>query len=513
MKYYDKLIFELSKSGRTAFSLPEGPEYSQKLSGIPGNIGRKASLDLPEVSEVDVVRHYTNLSQMNFGVDTGFYPLGSCTMKYNPKINEEIAAMPGFNGLHPLQPACTVQGALEVYYEMNKALAAITGMSDFTFGPCAGAHGELTGLMIMRSYHMSRGDVRRTKVIVPDSAHGTNPASAAVCGLEIVVVKSNEHGLVDVADLKPLLGDDIAGIMMTNPNTLGLFEREIAEIASLIHGCGGLLYYDGANMNPLLGMVRPGDMGFDIMHLNLHKTFSTPHGGGGPGSGPVGVAARLAEYLPVPKVVKCECDGTFKVKGRAGMSICPKCGLPKGSKGCELSAGEVSGFMGNFGVILRAYAYILTLGKENIKLAGKFAAMSANYIKESLKDCYKLPIASVCKHEFVFDGLINDGSAVAGEGNGATTLDVAKRLLDYGFHAPTIYFPLLFHQALMIEPTETESIETIDAFIEVMRTIAKEAAADPLFLKGAPHNTPIGRPDETTAARQPILKFKDSLCQ
>lgn len=509
MKYYDKLIFELSKTGRTGFSLPSGT-YSPTLSEIPQNLRRAEPLGLPEVGEVDVVRHYTNLSQMNFGVDTGFYPLGSCTMKYNPKVNEEIASMPGFCGLHPLQPASTVQGALEVYYEMNKALAAITGLSQFTFGPCAGAHGELTGLMIMRQYHISRGDLKRTKVIVPDSAHGTNPASAAVCGLSIVEVKSNAQGLVDVEDLKPLLSDEIAGIMMTNPNTLGLFEREIKEIAGLIHGCGGLLYYDGANMNPLLGVVRPGDMGFDIMHLNLHKTFSTPHGGGGPGSGPVGVAARLVDYIPVPKVVKCEKDGTFKVKGRAGMPLCPQCGCPKGSKGCELSAGEVSGFMGNFGVILRAYAYILSLGKQNIKLAGKFATLSANYIKESLKDCYKLPIPSVCKHEFVFDGLIDDGSKVSGEGNGATTLDVAKRLLDFGFHAPTIYFPLLFHQALMIEPTETESKETIDAFIDVMRTIAKEAAADPAFLKSAPHNAPISRPDETTAARQTILTYRDA---
>ena len=419
-----------------------------------------------------MVRHYTNLSQMNFGVDTGFYPLGSCTMKYNPKINEEIANMPGFQALHPLQPASTVAGAQAVYDGMDKALAAITGMAHFTFLPCAGAHGELTGLMIMRQYHMSRGDLGRTKVIVPDSAHGTNPASAAVCGLEVVEVKSNAMGLVDVEALKPLLGNDIAGIMMTNPNTLGLFEKDIREIARLVHECGGLLYYDGANMNPLLGMVRPGDMGFDIMHLNLHKTFSTPHGGGGPGSGPVGVAAHLAKFLPET---------------------------------------VVSGFHGNFGVILRAYAYILMLGRQHIKLAGKFATLAANYVKESLKDCYKLPIPTVCKHEFVYDGLVNDGADKAEDGHGATTLDVAKRLLDFGFHAPTIYFPLLFHQALMIEPTETESKETIDAFIAVMRQIAAEAAEDPMILRGAPHNAPIRRPDETTAARQPVLKYKDTL--
>lgn len=491
MKYYDKLIFELSKPGRTGYSLPENAFGN--APEIPENVARKAELPLPEVSEVDVVRHYTNLSQMNFGVDTGFYPLGSCTMKYNPKVNEEIASMPGFLGLHPLQPESTVQGALEVYWNMEKALASITGMSAFTFNPCAGAHGELTGLMIMRQYHIMHGDLKRTKVIVPDSAHGTNPASAAVCGLDVVVVKSKENGLVDVADLEPLLGDDIAGIMMTNPNTLGLFEKEIGEIAEKVHACGGLLYYDGANMNPLLGVVRPGDMGFDILHLNLHKTFSTPHGGGGPGSGPVGVAAHLMKHLPVPHVVKE--NGKYHI---SGTSECPE------------SAGQVSAFMGNFGVLLRAYAYILSLGRQNLLLAGKFATMSANYIKESLKECYKLPIPGVCKHEFVFDGLVDDGAAKAEDGHGATTLDVAKRLLDFGFHAPTIYFPLLFHQSIMIEPTETESKETMDEFIGVMKKIAAEAAETPDVLKSAPHNTPISRPDETRAARQPILKYGDA---
>lgn len=466
MKYYDKLIFELSKKGRTGYTLPGG---NVDAPALPATLCRQSDLHLPEVSEVDVVRHYTNLSQMNFGVDTGFYPLGSCTMKYNPKINEEIAAMPEFAGLHPLQK--NLPGVKAVYEGMDRSLAAITGMAHFTFKPCAGAHGELTGLMIMREYHLRRGDLARTKIIVPDSAHGTNPASAAVCGLEVVEVKSNADGLVDVESLKPLLGPDIAGIMMTNPNTLGLFESEIKEIASLIHGCGGLLYYDGANMNPLLGVVRPGDMGFDIMHLNLHKTFSTPHGGGGPGSGPVGVKKELAEIAD---------------------SVC------------------VSGFNGNFGVILRAYAYILMLGKENVKLAGPLATLGANYIKESLKDAFKLPIQRVCKHEFVFDGLVDDGSSTGKPG--ATTLDVAKRLLDFGFHAPTIYFPLLFHQALMIEPTETESKETLDEFIDIMHKIAKEAAADPDILHGAPHNAPIGRPDETTAARNPILKFFDEQC-
>ncbi|MBR5396687.1 MAG: aminomethyl-transferring glycine dehydrogenase subunit GcvPB [Bacteroidales bacterium] len=498
MKYYDKLIFELSREGRTGYSLGSSSFAVDGVvpeAGIPSGLRRGDAPALPQVSEIDVVRHYTNLSQMNFGVDTGFYPLGSCTMKYNPKINEEIANMKGFQGLHPLQPASTVQGALEVYSGMNKALSALTGMAGFTFNPCAGAHGELTGLMVMRRYHALRGDLKRTKVIVPDSAHGTNPASAAVCGLEVVVVKSKADGLVDVNDLKPLLGDDIAGIMMTNPNTLGLFEKDIRQIADLIHGCGGLLYYDGANMNPLIGVARPGDMGFDILHLNLHKSFSTPHGGGGPGSGPVGVCEKLLPCLPVPKVER---------NGKGELVIV---------RDAEQTAGEVSGFLGNFGVILRGYAYILMLGKQNVKMVGRYATLAANYIKESLKDCYKLPIQSVCKHEFVYDGLIDDGSRKAADGTvereGATTLDVAKRLLDFGFHAPTIYFPLLFHQAIMIEPTETESVETLDAFIEVMRKIAAEAAEDPAILKAAPHNAPITRPDETTAARQPVLKYQD----
>ena len=453
MKYYDKLILELSQSGRTGFSLREAHSEVQ----LPENLKRKTALNLPEVSEPDVVRHYTNLSQMNFGVDTGFYPLGSCTMKYNPKINEELAHIPEFTGAHPLMHS---EGLEEVYRLADKYLAAITGMSHFTFQPCAGAHGELTGLMLMRAYHESRGDEKRKRIIVPDSAHGTNPASAAMCGLDVVVVKSGENGLVDVESLKPLLGDDLAGIMLTNPNTLGLFERDIKEIASLVHECGGLLYYDGANMNPLLGVVRPGDMGFDIMHLNLHKTFSTPHGGGGPGSGPVGVNEKLAGLLPTIRT---------------------------------------SGFHGNTGVIIKALAYILSLGREHIRLAGKLATLNANYIKESLRDSYLLPIDSVCKHEFVFDGLR--------EPNGVTTLDVAKRLLDYGFHAPTIYFPLLLHQTIMIEPTETESKETMDGFIEVMEKIAREAKEDPELLKTAPHNTPVSRPDETLAARRPILRW------
>ena len=478
MKYYDKLIFELSKPGRSAFSLPDTDCRLPR-----GGVWRETPPDLPEVSEVDVVRHYTNLSQMNFGVDTGFYPLGSCTMKYNPKINEEIAGMPAFTGLHPLQPAETTEGAQAVIDGLDKALAAITGMQHFTFLPCAGAHGELTGLMLMREYHLSRGDAGRTKVIVPDSAHGTNPASAAVCGLDIVVVKSKEDGLVDVEALKALLGPDVAGIMLTNPNTLGLFERDIREIASLVHGCGGLLYYDGANMNPLLGVVRPGDMGFDVMHINLHKTFSTPHGGGGPGSGPVGVRKGLEKFLPNPRVVK-NSDGSFSVSES------------------EDSCGNVSATLGNFGVELRALAYILSLGKSGLAHAGPLATLNANYIKASLCDLYQLPIDRVCKHEFVFDGLKDKST-------GVTTLNVAKRLLDYGFHAPTIYFPLLFHESLMIEPTETESKETLDEFINVMRKIAIEAKENPDSVKSAPHNTPISRPDDTEAALNPIVTYAD----
>ena len=483
MKQYDKLIFELSREGRRGYSLPENSHSEYTLDALPEWARRTDTPMLPEVSEFDVVRHFTNLSNKNFGLDTGFYPLGSCTMKYNPKINEEMASLPGFTGLHPLQPAASVQGALQLYYNLGVSLAKLTGLSEFTINPFAGAHGELTGLMIMRQYHLKRGDTRRTKVIVPDSAHGTNPASAAVCGLEIVEVKSTARGTIDVADLRPLLDDTIAGIMMTNPNTLGLFESDIPEIARLVHECGGLLYYDGANLNPMLGRCRPGDMGFDIMHINLHKTFSTPHGGGGPGAGPVGVREGLNAYLPGPHV-HCNDDGTFAVDFG------------------EDSIGSVSGFLGNFGVMVRAYTYILSLGRENVKNVGPMATLNANYIKEQLKDCYELPIEGVCKHEFVFDGLKDKST-------GVTTLDVAKRLLDYGYHAPTIYFPLLFHQAIMIEPTETESKETLDDFIAIMRKVAEEAISDPEMVKSAPHTTPVRRLDETTAARKPILTYRD----
>ena len=393
--------------------------------------------------------------------------------------------MPEFTGLHPLQPAATVEGALDVCEQLQQHLSAIAGLSRFTLNPFAGAHGELTGLMIIRAYHESRGDLKRTKVIIPDSAHGTNPASAAVCGLEVVEVKSTAQGFVDVNDLRGILDDTVAAMMMTNPNTLGMFEQEIPEIAKLVHECGGLMYYDGANLNPMLGACRPGDMGFDVMHINLHKTFSTPHGGGGPGAGPVGVRAGLEQFLPEASAASSLAD-------------------VKAIDFTNADSGKISvgPYHGNFGVLLRALTYILTLGRENMKLVGPLATLNANYIKESLKDEYLLPIEGLCKHEFVFDGLRDKST-------GVTTMDVAKRLLDYGYHAPTIYFPLLFHESLMIEPTENESKDTIDGFIAVMRKIAEEARTNPDIVKSAPHNTPIGRVDDVLAAKQPVVKFRD----
>lgn len=488
--YYGTLIFELSKPGRKGYSLPKNELSDYSIAQLPENLLRQEVPALPEVDELTVVRHYTNMSNNNFGVDTGFYPLGSCTMKYNPKINEEMAAHPQFTALHPLQNVETVQGALSAYYQLQRSLSEIAGMAEFTLNPFAGAHGELTGLMVIRRYHESRGDAKRTKIIVPDSAHGTNPASAAVCGLDVVEVKSKPDGRVDVEDLKPLLDDTIAGMMMTNPNTLGLFENNIAEIAKLVHDCGGLMYYDGANLNPMLGKCRPGDIGFDVMHINLHKTFSTPHGGGGPGSGPIGVREGLEQFLPNPHVT-CEFDEDGMVDYKIEMG--------------EESLGCISGFLGNFGVMMRALAYIVTLGSDNLKWVGPLATLNANYIKESLKDCYELPIEGVCKHEFVFDGLKDKST-------GVTTLDVAKRLLDYGYHAPTIYFPLLFHQALMIEPTESESKETLDGFIAVMRKIAQEAAENPELVKTAPHSTPVHRLDDTKAALKQIVTWNE-LCE
>ena len=453
-KLYDRLIFELSRPGRIGYSLPKSPFPRHKL---PQGLCRETEAALPECDEMTVVRHYTNHSGNNFGVDNGFYPLGSCTMKYNPKINEEAASHPDFKNLHPLQPASTVAGAQTIADELKRMLCSLTGMADFTLKPCAGAHGELTGLMIIRGYHESRGDTKRTKVLVPDSAHGTNPASAAVCGLDVVEVKSKTDGTVDVDDLATKLDDSVAAMMMTNPNTLGIFEHDITRIVDMVHHCGGLMYYDGANLNPLLGVCRPGDMGFDVIHLNLHKTFSTPHGGGGPGSGPVGCRKGLEPFFPV-----------------------------------------VNPYQGNFLVEMRAWTYILSLGREHIKRVGPLATLNASYIKASLQDVYELPVKGLSKHEFVFNGLRDKST-------GVTTMDVAKRLLDFGFHAPTIYFPLLFHEAMMIEPTENESLETIDRFIAAMRQIAEEANADPERVKTAPHDTPIKRVDDVLAAKHPVL--------
>ena len=483
---YGNLIFELSKKGRRGYSLPQDYDRTHTTAELPETLRRKEAARLPECDELTVVRHYTNLSHNNFGVNDGFYPLGSCTMKYNPVINEEIAAMKAFAGLHPLQPAETCQGALEVYFNLQQSLAELTGLNEFTLNPCAGAHGELTGLMVIRAYHEEE---LRTKVLIPDSAHGTNPASAAVCGLEVVEVKSLPDGTVDVNHLRQLLdemGDQVAAMMMTNPNTLGIFEPRVLEITEMVHKAGALMYYDGANLNALLGECRPGDMGFDVMHINLHKTFSTPHGGGGPGSGPVGVRKGLEKFLPTPRVVFNEKEKLFSVEAPEG------------------SLGSVGAFFGNFGVMLKAYAYILSLGRENVKMVGPLATLNANYIKERLRDDYLLPISGLCKHEVVFDGLIDKSTEV-------TTMDVAKRLLDYGYHAPTIYFPLLFHESLMIEPTENESKETIDAFIDVMHKIAAEAKSDPELVKTAPHTTPIGRVDDVLAAKQPVTTYWKTL--
>jgi len=479
-EYYGKLIFELSREGRSGAAIPDaGCPDAQ----IPAALARVHTPELPQADEPTVVRHYTNMSANNFGVDTGFYPLGSCTMKYNPKINEEMCSLPAMASLHPHAPAETTQGALEAYWTLQRALSEIGGMAEFTLNPFSGAHGELTGLMVIRAYHDSRGDHARTKVIVPDSAHGTNPASAAVAGLKVVEVKSLPDGTVDADALEAMLDDSVAAVMMTNPNTAGIFESNVARITDMVHRAGALMYYDGANLNPMLGIARPGDMGFDVMHINLHKTFSTPHGGGGPGSGPVGVRDGLEKFLPNPRVVK-NSDGTFGITA-SGEAL-----------------GSISATLGNFAVQLRALSYILSLGKEGLAEAGLLATLNANYIKESLRDLYKLPIDRVCKHEFVFDGLADKNS-------GVTTLDIAKRLLDYGFHAPTIYFPLLFHESLMIEPTETESKETLDCFIKAMRDIAREAAENPEVVKTAPHTTPVSRPDDTAAALNTTVTWKE----
>ncbi|MXQ55097.1 aminomethyl-transferring glycine dehydrogenase subunit GcvPB [Shimazuella alba] len=474
------LIFEMSRTGRIAHSLPvlDVPEVEQ----LPNEFIREEVADLPEVSELDLMRHYTELSRRNHGVDNGFYPLGSCTMKYNPKVHEDVARLSGFAKIHPYQAEETVQGALQLLFELQQDLAEITGMDRVTLQSAAGAQGEWTGLMMIKAYHQSRGEGQRNKVIVPDSAHGTNPASAAVAGFETITIPSNEKGLVDVAALKEVLGQDTAALMLTNPNTLGLFEEEIVEIARLVHEAGGLLYYDGANANAILGIARPGDMGFDVVHLNLHKTFTTPHGGGGPGAGPVGVKKELVPFLPKPLAAKKE-DGTYYLESDLPNSI-----------------GRVKGYYGNFGILVRAFAYIRTMGALGLRQVSENAVLNANYMKARLKDYYDLPFEQACKHEFVLSGNRQKKS-------GVRTLDIAKRLLDFGVHPPTIYFPLIVEECLMIEPTETESKETLDHFIETMIQIANEAKETPEVIQEAPHHTLVKRLDEVLAARKPKLRW------
>jgi glycine dehydrogenase subunit 2 len=475
------LIFELGKPGRRGVDLPKLDVPAQE-GLIPAGYERQVAAVLPEVSQIELMRHYTQLSHKTFGVDEGFYPLGSCTMKYNPKINEVVARYVGLSAIHPYQEAATVQGALEVLYKMEEKLAEIAGMDAVTLEPAAGAHGELTGLKLIRAYHRDRNDLKRNKVIVPDSAHGTNPASTAMCGMEVVELKSEADGSIDLDALQAAVGDDTAALMLTNPSTLGLFENKIEAIAKIVHDAGGLLYYDGANSNAIMGIVRPGDMGYDVVHLNLHKTFSTPHGGGGPGSGPVGVKKELIPFLPNPRVV-CE-QGTY------AWADSPK------------SIGKVLGFYGNFSVIVKAYAYILTMGGAGLKQASLDAVMNANYIKKELEGTYDSPFAErFCMHECVLTSKLQ-------KEYGVHTLDIAKRLLDYGYHPPTIYFPLIVEEAIMIEPTETESKETLDGFITAMKQIAAEASSDPELVHTAPHTTIIGRLDETLAARKPVVKWE-----
>lgn len=476
------LIFEISKPGRIGYSLPEIDVPETDIDRLlPEDYIRTKEPELPEVSELDIIRHYTALSKRNHGVDSGFYPLGSCTMKYNPKINEDVARLPGFAHIHPLQDESSVQGALELMYDLMEHLKEITGMDEVTLQPAAGAHGEWTGLMLIRAYHEANGDFHKTKVIIPDSAHGTNPASATVAGFETITVKSNEFGLVDIDDLKRVVGSDTAALMLTNPNTLGLFEENIVEMAEIVHAVGGKLYYDGANLNAIMGKARPGDMGFDVVHLNLHKTFTGPHGGGGPGSGPVGVKKELIPFLPKPVLVKKNNEFCFDYD------------RPQ-------SIGRIKPFYGNFGINVRAYTYIRTMGPDGLRQVTENAVINANYMMRSLAPYYDLPYDRHCKHEFVISGRRQKKL-------GVRTLDIAKRLLDFGFHPPTIYFPLNVEESVMIEPTETESKETLDAFIETMIQISKEAEENPEIVQEAPHTTVVGRLDETKAARKPILKY------
>ncbi|MFC2055196.1 aminomethyl-transferring glycine dehydrogenase subunit GcvPB [Chloroflexota bacterium] len=472
----EPLIFEISSPGRAAFTLPE---LDVPVVQLPEGYARQ-ELNLPEVSELDFVRHYTHLSQMNYSIDTVFYPLGSCTMKYNPKVNEKAATIEGLSQVHPLQPESTVQGSLQLMYELQEALKEIAGFSAISLQPAAGAHGEFTGVLIMRAYHESRGDSKRTKMLIPDSAHGTNPASTAMSGYTVIEIPSDKRGNVDLEVLKQECDDTVVGLMLTNPNTLGLFEEHVLEVCETIHNCGGLIYGDGANLNALMGIARPGDLGIDVLHFNMHKTFTTPHGGGGPGSGPVGVTESLAPFLPGPIVAK-DIDGYKLV-------------IP------EQSIGRIKAFYGNYGMFIRAFTYIRMMGSDGLRSVSEMAVLNANYLKAKVAPHFPLAVERTCMHEFVSHGDIPGTDVIA--------LDVAKRLIDLGFHPPTNYFPLIVHDALMIEPTETESKETLDAFAAAMAQIAEEACTNPQVLHDAPHITPVRRLDEAQAARKPVLCYK-----
>ncbi len=474
-------IFELSSPGRTGVTFPTSdvPAYA-----LPDASLLRAELPLPELAEVDVVRHYMHLSRYNYSVDEGFYPLGSCTMKYNPKINEDTCRLPGFVFSHPLQPIETVQGNLALLFEMQEWLKEISGFNEVTLQPAAGAHGEFCGVLMMRAYHKARGDAKRIKMLIPDAAHGTNPASAGMLGMEVVTIPSDAHGNVDLVALKAACDDTVVGMMLTNPNTLGLFDQNIVEVVHLVRDCGGLMYGDGANLNALLGIVRPGDLGFDVMHFNLHKTFAVPHGGGGPGSGPVGVSERLAEFLPSPLIgiVEEAEEDTPPLYGY----ITPK-----------QTIGRMKAFHGHFGAIVRSYTYIAMHGPQGLKDVSQYAVLNANYLMARLKTYYKVPFDRICMHEFVMEGRF--------EGTDIRALDISKRLMDYKFHPPTNYFPLIVHEALMIEPTETENKQILDAFVDALVSIANEAHTNPDIIKTAPHDTPFGRMDEVKAARELVL--------
>lgn len=475
----EPLLFELSRPGREGVSLP-GCDVPQKE--IPAGLVR-ARLPLPEVAEVDVVRHYVRLSRMNYSLDNGFYPLGSCTMKYNPKVNEVAARLPGFAAVHPLQDPSTAQGAMALMHGLQRMIAEIGGFHSVSLQPSAGAQGELTGILVMRKYHADRGDLERRRILVPDSAHGTNPASTSMAGLEVVEIPSDRRGNVDLALLKESLDGRLVGLMLTNPNTLGLFEENLREVTRLVHEAGGLVYGDGANFNAILGICKPGEMGIDVMHFNLHKTFSTPHGGGGPGSGAVGVVESLAEYLPGPIVA---------LQRGGGRKTAPSYVWVNPAR----SIGRVKSFHGNFGVLVRAYTYIRMLGAEGLRAVAENAVLNANYLQARLRGTYPVPYGErTCMHEFVAQGKIAGAPDVR-------ALDVSKRLIDAGFHPPTNYFPLIVPEALMIEPTETESLETLDAFVDAMQLIAREAVEHPALLHDAPHNAPVRRLDEVKAARE-----------